>query len=110
MAVGLKGGTTLAGTEDKTFWVRAMLARATPHLWYNRFANQEGIPTRNGTNLEWRRLSRITATTTALTEGTSGAETTPTVVTVAATVFAVAFGQPYLEPVRLTYWPCINPL
>lgn len=86
MAVGLKGGTTLAGTEDKTFYVRAMLARATPHLWYNRFANQQGIPTRNGTNLEWRRLSRITATTTALTEGTSGAETTPTVVTVVATV------------------------
>lgn len=86
MAVGLKGGTTLAGTEDKTFYVKAMLARATPHLWFNRFANQQGIPTRGGTNLEWRRLSRITATTTALTEGTSGAETTPTVVTVVATV------------------------
>lgn len=86
MAVGLKGGTTLGTTEDKTFFVRAMLARAKPKLFYNRFTNQEGIPTRNGTNLEWRRLSRITGTTTALTEGTSGSETVPTIVTVAATV------------------------
>lgn len=86
MAVGLKGGTTLAGTEDKTFYVRAMLARAKPKLFHDRWANKQGIPTRGGTNLEWRRFSRITATTTALTEGTAGAETTPTVVSVAGTV------------------------
>lgn len=86
MAVGIKGGTTFGTTEDKGLYIRAMLARAVPKMFFDQFSNKDFIPARGGTFAEWRRLSSFAATTTALTEGTSGSETTPTVVNVTATV------------------------
>jgi N4-gp56 family major capsid protein len=63
-----------------------MLIRATPKLLHNQFANKDYIPSRSGMSVEWRRFSTIAASTTALTEGTAGSETIPTVVIVTATV------------------------
>jgi N4-gp56 family major capsid protein len=92
MPASLTGGAAPFGiTENKEFFIRKMLVRATPKLYYNQFANKDYIPSRSGLSVEWRRFSTIAASTTALTEGTAGAETIPTVVIVTATV--QQFGQ-----------------
>lgn len=86
MAVGLKGGTTLGVLEDKTYFERTMLRRAQAVLLWNKFGNQTFIPARGGTSVEWRQMPRITPSTTALTEGTFGTESPPTIARVTATV------------------------
>jgi len=87
MPLSINGGANaIGGTENKEFFIRKMLVRATPKLLHNQFANKDYIPSRSGLSVEWRRFSTIAASTTALTEGTAGAETIPTVVIVTATV------------------------
>lgn len=80
------GANALGATEDRGFWVRTMLDRTTPVLVHSRYADKEFVPANGGMNVTWRRFSTISASTTALTEGTFPAETIPTVVTVSATV------------------------
>ena len=81
MPASLTGGAAPFGiTENKEFFIRKMLIRATPKLMFNQFANKDYIPSRSGLSVEWRRFSTIAASTTALTEGTAGSETIPTVV------------------------------
>ena len=86
MAVGLKGGTTLGTLEDKEYFVRKMLQRAHAVQVWNQWGNKEFIPSRGGTSIEWRQMPRLATTTTALTEGTFGSETPPTIARVTATV------------------------
>lgn len=80
------GATAFVGTEDKEYFIRKMLIRATPRLLHNQFANKDYIPSRSGMNVEWRRFSTIPASVTALVEGSFPAETIPTIVIVTATV------------------------
>lgn len=87
MPLSINGGANaIGGTENKEFFIRKMLVRATPKLLHNQFANKDYIPSRSGLSVEWRRFSTIAASVTALTEGTAGSETIPTVVIVTATV------------------------
>lgn len=87
MPFSLRGGSNaIGGTEDKEYFVRKMLVRAQPKLLFNQFSEKDFIPSRGGQSAEWRRLSAFSTTTTALTEGTAGSETVPTVVNVTATV------------------------
>ena len=87
MANTLKiGGAAFGSVEDKEYFVRKMLRRAQAVQIWNEFASKQFIPARGGTSIEWRQMPRLSTTTTALTEGTFGAETPPTVVRVTATV------------------------
>ncbi len=85
------GANAFTSTEDKPYWIRKMLIRATPKLFYNQFASKDYIPSRGGMNVEWRRESTIPASVTALVEGSFPAETVATVVIVTASV--AQFGQ-----------------
>ena len=88
MPLSIRGGANaLANTEDHEYFVRKMLERAVPKKVHAQFGNKDFIPVRGGQNVEWRRFSSFTTSVTALTEGTPGAETIPTVVTVSATVW-----------------------
>lgn len=87
MPISIRGGAAAIGTvEDRGFWIRTMLDRTTPVLVHGRYTNKNFIPSNGGMNVTWRRFSTISASTTALTEGTFPAETVPTIVTVTATV------------------------
>lgn len=87
MPLSIRGGATaLGGSEDKQYYIRKMLARAVPKKVHAQFGNKDFVPVRGGQSVEWRRLSSFTTSVTALTEGTPGAETIPTVVSVSATV------------------------
>ena len=63
-----------------------MLSRAVPALVHRQYGLERPIPARMGNSIEWRRLERPTANTTALTEGTPPSITNVTVTAVAATV------------------------
>lgn len=87
MPLSLTGGANAAGTtENKEFYVRKMLRRAQPKLLHVGLADKTFIPKNGGLIVEWRRLSTIASSTTALVEGTAGSETVPTIVKVTATV------------------------
>lgn len=80
------GANALGATEDRGYWVRTMLDRTQPLLVHDQFGNKDYVPSNSGMNVTWRRFSTITASTTALTEGTFPAETIPTIVNITATV------------------------
>ena len=79
------GGLTV---ELKQYYSRVLLERAQPNLVWLRpgFGRMDGIPRAGGKSIEFRRFERPAASTSALTEGTPGAETNLTVSNVQATV------------------------
>ena len=70
----------------KQYYSRKLLSRAKPKLVFLKYADKSGIPRNNGRSIEFRRYERPSATTTALTEGTAGAETRLTIANVQASV------------------------
>lgn len=80
--LGVNGWTV----ENKTFYEKRLLMRALPAFHYVGFGRKKAIPRRGGNSIEWRRLERPTAATTALTEGTPPTETQTTWANVVATV------------------------
>lgn len=92
MAVGLRGGVTLAN-EDRTTYLRAMIQRAKANLIWSEYGDKEFIPANGGLTAQWRLYKRISASTTQLTEGTYNAEVAITVIVVNASV--AQYGQFY---------------
>jgi N4-gp56 family major capsid protein len=75
--------------EQRTFYIKTLLHRAEPELVYNNWALKTSIPKNNGGNVQFRRFELISSdptTISALTEGTAGANTTPSISSVVATV------------------------
>lgn len=79
-------GTAGLTNGMKQYYSRKLLERALPNFVHLNWADNDGIPRNNGKSIEWRRYERPTATTTALTEGTPGAQTNITISIVTATV------------------------
>lgn len=63
-----------------------MLRIAKPHLVHDLFAKKANIPKHGGVSVQWRRVERPAASTTALTEGTAGAAVNLTISSVSVTV------------------------
>lgn len=80
--LGVNGWTN----ENKTFYEKQLLMRALPAFHYIGYGRKKAIPRRGGNSLEWRRLERPVAATSALTEGTPPAVTQTTWANVVATV------------------------
>lgn len=80
--LGVNGWTV----ENKTFYEKDLLMRVTPAFHYVGYGKKRAIPRRGGNSIEWRRLERPTAATSALTEGTPPAETQTTWSNVVATI------------------------
>lgn len=72
--------------ENKTFYEKELLVREVPNFVYVGHGIKKPLPRNGSNNLEWRRLERPSAATTALTEGTPPAVTQTTWSNVAATV------------------------
>ena len=72
--------------ENKTFYEKKLLMRAVPRFVYSGLGLQRSLPRRGSNNIEYRRLERPAAATTALTEGTPPTETQTTYTNVVATV------------------------
>jgi|TARA_Y100000310_G_scaffold100343_1_gene98206 N4-gp56 family major capsid protein len=80
--IGVNGMTV----ENKQFYDGLLIRRAIPKFHYITDGKQVDIPARGGNSIEFRGLARLTGTTGALTEGSSGAEIQATFTNVAATV------------------------
>uniref|UniRef100_A0A6M3IZC4 Putative capsid protein n=1 Tax=viral metagenome TaxID=1070528 RepID=A0A6M3IZC4_9ZZZZ len=70
----------------KQTYSRRLLERALPSFVHMLYGDKNGLPTGGGKSIEWRRYERPSAATTALTEGTAGAETNVTISNVQATI------------------------
>lgn len=80
--LGVAGWTV----ENKQFYEKKLLMRAVPKFVHAGLGRKKALPRRAGNSLEWRVLNRPAASTTALTEGTAGAEIQTTWSSVAATI------------------------
>ena len=85
MAMDLLGAAGMTNGM-KQFYSRLLLERALPNFVHNKFGLMGGIPRNGGRSIEWRRYTRPSAATTALTEGTPPSETQLTIANVQATV------------------------
>lgn len=81
--------------------------RLTPNLVHAVDGKRSPIPARGGKSINWRRLESLTATTSALTEGTPGAATQITWTAVTATVDQ--YGQ-YTQLTDLVETQAIDPV
>ena len=77
------GGMT---DELKETYNRRMLSVLVKNLVYANYGRKDGIPTRGGKSIEWRRFERLTVGSHILTEGTPPTATTGTISKVEATV------------------------
>lgn len=55
--------------EQKTFYDRTLLERLVPKLVFMEHGQKRSIPKREGATVDYRRVNRLTPTTTPLTEG-----------------------------------------
>src|SRR5574341_1226660 len=94
MAIGLRGGTT-QGNEDRTYFLREMVQAAKPVLVWGNYGKKDFIPANGGLTAQWRYHRRISASTTALVEGTYNAEITVTITVINASVSQ--YGQFYRQ-------------
>lgn len=85
MAYDLLGVAGLANGMKQTY-SRMLLARAVPNFVHVGHGDKSGIPRGGGRSIEWRRYERPVTSTTALTEGTPGANTNLTISAVSATI------------------------
>lgn len=77
--------------EIQQFYNMELLDRAKPYLVHGQFSVKKNIPANAGMSIQWRRFERLSASSTALTEGTSGAAIVPTIT--AITVTLAQYGQ-----------------
>ena len=80
---------TALTAEQRTFYETLLLDRALPQLQHGKWGVKRTIPANSGTNIQFRRFELIDGTPssmTALTEGTAGAEATPSISQVTATI------------------------
>ena len=78
------GGLTV---EGRTFYEKELLMRAVPQFRYLGWGLQKEIPRQGGNNIQFRRLERPAATTSALVDGTPPSSTAVTWVSVATTIY-----------------------
>jgi hypothetical protein len=64
----------------------ALLERAKPFLVHGQFGVKTVIPKNSGVSVNFRRFERLAYSTTALTEGSSGAAVVPTITSISVTV------------------------
>lgn len=82
LLVGVGGMTT----ENRIFYEKQLLTRATPLMLHTGWGLQKDIPGNMGNQIQFRRFERPSAATTALTEGTAPAAQNMTVTIVPMTV------------------------
>ena len=72
--------------EARNWYEKQLLSRAVPQFVYMKYAKQKSIPANGGINTQFRRMERITTSTTVLTEGTPPSATNGTFTQVTFTV------------------------
>lgn len=109
MANTLGISTSVGNTFSDTgiYYDKRWLERLTPQLYFEDLGSKKPLPKNAGTLMKWRRLTKLTAITTPLTENTNPAETT--VGTSEVTVEPLTYGQ-FVKTSKELQWKSINPI
>ena len=91
-------GLTVTG---RRWYEKQLLLRAVPKFVYNKYTFKKDIPRNGGHNIQFREFTRITTSTSPLTEGTPPGDTNATFIEINLTI--AQYGQfAYLSDVAIT--------
>lgn len=110
MAANTIGISTAAGntfSDTGIYYDKRWLERLTPQLHFEDMGAKKPLPKNSGTLMKWRRLNKLTAVTTPLTENTN--PTVTQVGTTEVTVEPLTYGQ-YVQMSKELQWKSINPV
>lgn len=109
MANTLGISTSVGNTFSDTgiYYDKRWLERLTPQLYFEDIGDKRPLPKQSGTLLKFRRLNKLTAITSPLTENTNPSETT--VGTAEVTVEPLTYGQ-WVKMSSELKWKSINPI
>ena len=89
--IGISTAVGNTFSDTGVYYDKRWLERLTPQLYFEDLGAKKPLPKNSGTLMKWRRLNKLTAVTTPLTENTNPAETT--VGTTEVTVEPLTYGQ-----------------
>lgn len=101
--------TSVGNTFSDTgiYYDKRWLDRLKPQLFFEDLGSKKPLPKNSGTLMKWRRLNKLTAVTTPLTENTNPSETN--VGTTEVTVEPLTYGQ-FVKMSAELKWKSINPV
>lgn len=101
--------TSVGNTFSDTgiYYDKRWLERLVPQLYFEDCGTKRPLPKNSGTLMKFRRLNKLTAITSALTENVNPAETT--VGTTEVTVEPLTYGQ-WVKLSKELQWKSINPM
>jgi N4-gp56 family major capsid protein len=102
--------TATAGISSEfpaAFYDRALLDRLLPELMHTKFGVKKNMPKNNGDTIQVRRWERMTAKTTALTEGTVPSESSFSITGIEATV--AQYGD-FVKFTDMVQWTGLDPV
>lgn len=94
-------------TDPGVYYDKRWLERLVPQLYFEDLGSKKPLPKNSGTLMKWRRLNKLTAVTTPLTENTNPSETN--VATTEVTVEPLTYGQ-FVKTSKELQWKSINPV
>lgn len=105
--IGISTAVGNTFTDTGVYYDKRWLERLTPQLHFEDLGSKKPLPKNAGTLMKWRRLTKLTAITTPLTENTNPSETT--VATSEVTVEPLTYGQ-FVKTSKELQWKSINPV
>ena len=105
--IGISTAVGNTFSDTGIYYDKRWLERLTPQLHFEDLGSKKPLPKNAGTLMKWRRLTKLTAITTPLTENTNPSETT--VATSEVTVEPLTYGQ-FVKTSKELQWKSINPV
>lgn len=105
--IGISTAVGNTFSDTGVYYDKRWLERLTPQLYFEDLGTKRPLPKGSGTLMKFRRLNKLTAVTTPLTENTNPAETT--VGTAEVAVEPVTYGQ-FVKLSSELKWKSINPM
>lgn len=105
--IGISTAVGNTFSDTGIYYDKRWLARLTPQLYFEDLGAKKPLPKNSGTLMKWRRLNKLTAVTTPLTENTNPSEST--VGTAEVTVEPLTYGQ-FVKMSSELKWKSINPI
>lgn len=105
--IGISTAVGNTFSDTGVYYDKRWLERLTPQLYFEDLGAKKPLPKNSGTLMKWRRLNKLTAVTTPLTENTNPAEST--VGTTEVTVEPLTYGQ-WVKLSSELKWKSINPI
>lgn len=105
--IGISTSVGNTFTDTGVYYDKRWLERLVPQLYFEDLGSKKPLPKNSGTLMKWRRLNKLTAITTPLTENTNPSETT--VGTSEVTVEPLTYGQ-FVKTSKELQWKSINPI